>query len=73
MRRLIIPAALAALLAGCSGASAPPQVAETGCRTRAERAAAEDFRAYTRDRIAEDLTIVDSPLVYDDIHERACD
>ncbi|HYH19716.1 MAG TPA: hypothetical protein VD995_13965 [Azospirillum sp.] len=73
MRRLTAFAALATVLAGCSGTAAPPQVAEVDCRSRAERAAAADFRAYTRERIAEDLAIVDSPLVYDDIHERACD
>lgn len=73
MCRLPILVALAALLAGCSGAAPPPQVADADCRTRAERAAAEDFRAYTRDRIADGLAIVDSPLVYEDIHERACD
>lgn len=73
MRRLTILAALVALLAGCTGAAAPPQVADADCRSRAERAAAADFRAYTRERIAKDLAIVDSPIVYDDIHERACD
>lgn len=73
MRRPTILAAVAALLAGCSGASAPPQVAETDCRTRAERAAADDFRAYTRDRVSEGLSITGSPLIYEDIHERACD